>query len=112
MHSTHDRHDRITSLYREFAADFIREEANTEPLITVTNVTTSSDYGRATIFVTVYPEKDEEYAINFLKRKGSEFRQFVKKSGNLKVIPFFEFEIDKGEKNRQRIDDIANGKTE
>ncbi len=110
MKNTHshqfDRNDRLISLFRELAASFIRNEANVPPLITVTNATVSSDFGHVTIFVTVYPEKEEEHVLNFLKRKGSEFRGFVKQNGNLKVIPFFAFEIDFGEKHRQHIEGI------
>lgn len=102
----YDRNERLMSLFRELAAEFIRNEANTPPLITVTAARISPDLGHATIFVTVYPEKDEEHAINFLKRKGSEFRGFVKKKGHLKVIPFFEFEVDFGEKNRLHLDSL------
>ncbi len=101
-----DRNERLTSLFRELAAAFIRNEANTPPLITVTGARITSDLGHAKIFVTVYPEKDEEHALHFLKRKGSEFRGYVKQKGNLKIIPFFDFEIDYGEKNRLHLDSL------
>ena len=103
-----DRSTRVIALLQELAAEFLRQEANTDPMITVTNVTTSPDFRKATIFVTVYPEGRDEDALIFLKRKGKEFRDFVKKKANLKRIPFFDFSIDYGERNRQRIDEIAN----
>ena len=110
MRPTHnhafDRNDRLISLFRSLAAAFIRNEANVSPLITVTGATVSSDFGHVTIFVTVYPESEEAQALNFLKRKGSEFRGYVKQNGNLKVIPFFVFEIDFGEKHRQHLDTV------
>jgi len=108
--SNHDfaRSERITSLFRELAAAFIRSEANTPPLITVTNVTVSKDFSHATIFVTVYPETDEAHVLGFLKRKGGDFRGYVKQKGHLKIIPFFDFKIDVGEKNRQHLDTLTN----
>lgn len=108
-----DRNDRLISLFKELAASFIRNEANTPPLITVTTANVSSDFAHATIFVTVYPEKDEEHALNFLKRKGGDFRGYAKRNANLKVIPFFDFKIDVGEKHRHHFDaiqkEIASG---
>lgn len=101
-----DRNDRLISLFRELAASFIRNEAGTSPLITVTTANVSSDFSHATIFVTVYPEEKEAHALNFLKRKGSEFRGFVKQNARLKVIPFFDFQIDVGEKHRQHLDSL------
>ncbi len=99
--------EKRASFFRELAAAFIQSEANVPPLITVTSANLSSDFGHATIFVTVYPEAQEEQALHFLKRKGSEFRGFVKKNGHIKVIPFFDFKIDFGEKQRQHFDTIA-----
>ncbi len=106
--STHPfgRTERLVSLYRELAAAYIAEEAIAPPLITVTGARVSSDLGHTTIFVTVYPERDEEQALNFLKRKGSEFRGYVKQKGHLKVIPFFDFVPDVGEKNRRHLDSL------
>lgn len=103
----HDRHDRVVSLLKEHAATFIRQEANTDPLITVTNASISPDYKRITIFVTTIPDTKEAEALVFLKRYSSEFRQYVKKHSNLKIIPHVEFEIDYGERHRQHIDEIA-----
>ena len=99
-----DRNDRLLSLFKELSAAFIRIEANTPPLITVTDANLSSDFSHATIFVTVYPEKEEEHALNFLKRKGGEFRGYVKKNARLKIIPFFDFKIDVGERHRRNFD--------
>ena len=104
----HDREDRITSLLTELAAEFLQREANTDPLITVTHTTLSRDHHRATIYISVFPEGRDEDALVFLKRKGSEFRSYVKKKSNFKIIPFFDFAVDYGERNRQRIDEIAN----
>jgi ribosome-binding factor A len=102
-----DRHDRARSLMNELIAKFIREEANTTPLITVTNLTISPNYHNVTVFITTIPESDEEKALIFLKRKGGELREYVKKNGRLKFIPFFDFEIDYGERHRQHIDEVV-----
>lgn len=110
QHSPHnfDRHDRVASLIKELAADFIAHEANTDPLITVTAVTTSKDYKRVTIHITTIPEGNEyeKNALIFLKRHGSELRNYVKKKSNLKIIPHFNFDLDVGERHRQHTDEV------
>jgi ribosome-binding factor A len=103
----YDRHQRVESLIRELVAAFIQQEANTDPLITVTHVTSSPDYRRMTVFFTTIPEGKEDNAVAFLKRTGGELRSYVKKKSNLKIIPFLEFSVDYGERHRQNIDEIA-----
>lgn len=105
-----DRHDRVRSLLREKVAEYIRNEANTDPLITVTNITTSPDYKNVTVLITTIPEgkENEDRALIFLKRKGSELRAYVKKHSSMKIIPFLTFDIDYGERHRQHIDEIAH----
>ena len=103
----YDRHQRVESLIRELVAAFIQQEANTDPLITVTRVTSSPDYRRMTVFFTTIPEGQEDKALAFLKRTGGELRAYVKKKSNLKIIPFLEFSVDYGERHRQNIDEIA-----
>lgn len=102
-----DRHDRVKSLISELVATFIRNEANPDPLITVTNLDISPDYRHVTAYFTTVPEERQQDALIFLKRKGAELRTFVKKRSNLKIIPFFEFAIDYGERHRQHIDEIV-----
>lgn len=92
---------RLASLLIELAATFIRNEANTSPLITVTGADMSADTHRATILVSVFPETQGADALTFLKRKRSDFRDFVKSESRLKHIPTFDFEIDYAEKHRQ-----------
>ncbi|MEX0930964.1 MAG: ribosome-binding factor A, partial [Candidatus Paceibacterota bacterium] len=96
-----DRHQRVESLVRELAAKFILEEANSDPMITVTHVSTSPDYKRVTVFVTTIPSEKEADALIFLKRYAGALRIFIKKRTNLKNIPHIEFEIDHGERHRQ-----------
>lgn len=102
-----ERHERVISLIRELAATYIQHEANTDPLITVTRVSTSPDYRNVTIFFTTLPEGREDDALVFLKRNGTELRNYIKKKSNLKIIPNLEFMLDVGERHRQHIDEIA-----
>ena len=86
------------------AQDFFQRESSGASMITVTRADVSADMRHGTIFITVLPENKEEAAINFAKRMRSELRHYVMKRLPVKVIPFFEVEIDYGEKNRLHVD--------
>lgn len=86
--------------------DFFQRESSGASMITVTRTDISRDMKHGTIFITVLPENKEEAAINFAKRMRSDLRHFVMKRLPVKVIPFFEVEIDYGEKNRLHIDEL------
>jgi len=102
------RNDRITEVLRDLGARFLQQNANNSSLLTVTSVELSGDGKRATIFFTVFPESFQKTALEFAKRKRSEFKQFVKDNSKLGRIPLLDFDIDSGEKNRQRIDTLLN----
>lgn len=112
--STPDRQVKFAGLIKELAANFIRNEANTNPMITVTSVDVSPDFKRAIIFITTIPDGREQDALVFLKRNGTELRNYFKQKARIKHIPHFEFMIDAGERHRQHMDElvqqIADGK--
>lgn len=102
-----DRSDRMRSLLTEMIAKFIREEANTNPLITVSNLIVSPNNRDVTVLFTTIPDSGEGDALIFLKRKGTELRNYIKKNGRFQYIPNIDFQIDYGERHRQHIDEIA-----
>jgi ribosome-binding factor A len=101
-----DRMEKVANMIKELAAEFLGRENNRTSLITVSSATASPDLKRATIFITVLPVDKEKEVLEFVKRKRSEFRNTLKKNMATKNIPFVDFEIDKGEKNRQKIDEL------
>ena len=98
---------KIREMIRELAADFFSRESNRLSLITVTDVEMRSRGGTAVILVTVLPENQEEDAVNFMHRQLTDFKEYVRTHSKIQRIPFFEVAIDKGEKNRQRLDEIT-----
>lgn len=101
--------DRHTLLAREIArkaGEYISMEAEANPLITVTRVDLAPDFSQAMILVSVLPEDGEEAALNFLKRHRTDFRSWIAHERNFKRIPFFDFAIDFGEKNRRDIEGV------
>jgi ribosome-binding factor A len=101
------RDEKLKELIREVAAEYLERESNRTSLITVTSVSLSDRGRRATIFFTVLPEDKEEGALGLAKRKRSDFREYFSQKARMRALPFFDFAIDKGEKNRQHIDEIS-----
>jgi ribosome-binding factor A len=105
-----ERNEKVANVIKEIAAEFLVRENNRTSLITVSSATVSADLKRATIFITVMPEDKEHGVLEFVKRKRSELRDILKKNMAVKNIPFIDFAIDKGEKNRQKIDELLREK--
>lgn len=102
-----NRDDNLKSIIRELAAEFFSRVSNRQSMITVTGVETYSRGSRAKILVTVLPASEEEKAVSFMHRQLSEFREFVMSRSRIGRVPYFEVGLDKGEKNRQRLDEVA-----
>lgn len=101
-----DRQGKVANFLKELSAQFLERESNGTSLITVTSCTVSPDLKKGTIFITVLPDEKEHDALDFAKRKRGELRDHIKKNMKTKFIPFIDIEIDKGEKNRQKIDEL------
>ena len=103
-----NRSEKIAEILHDLSARFMSINSNKSSLMTVTRVEMSRDEKYATIFFTVFPDNFEKTALEFAKRKRSEFKDFVKENSKLGRIPQIDFEIDLGEKNRQKIDNLLN----
>ncbi len=101
------KHQKLQELLRELAAEFFSKESNRQSLITITAVEVMSRGGRASILITVLPEEKEIEAVEFMRRRLSDFREYVTSHSRIGRVPFFDVDIDAGEKNRQRIDEIS-----
>ncbi len=103
-----DRNIRLNGILKELIATFIRGEANSDPMITVTSLDLSPDGRRAIVFVTTIPDGRENDAVIFLKRNATELRNYLKKKARIKNIPHIEFMVDAGEKHRQHMDELIS----
>jgi len=103
---SHFRGEKITNHIRELAATFIEKEAGPTSLITVTRVILSPDSKRASIMISVLPREKEKAAYGFVRRNLGELRKYVTKGLKVNPVPFLDVQIDEGEKNRQKIDEL------
>lgn len=100
------RAERLAEYVKEVVSDFISRESNHSSLITVTRVDLDNSLKTGKVLISVYPEDKESEVINFLKRRRSDVRDHLKKKIRTRIIPFIDFLIDEGEKNRRRVDEL------
>lgn len=100
--------EKMSSLLHKFAAEYFSYESNKESLITITKTELGNRGKNAYIFFTALPVEKEEEALDFMKRRRNDFRKFVMSKKSFGFTPHFDFLIDKGEHNRQRIDELLN----
>ncbi len=102
-----ERQQKVREELLKIAGEFISREANRNNLITATDASISPDLKQATVYISVFPNDNEQGALAFLKRHRNDFRSFLKQKISFKVLPFVDFKIDEGEKNRQRIEELS-----
>lgn len=100
--------EKMASLLAQFAAEYFSQESNGESMITVTKCEIFNRGKRASIFFTALPTEKEASALEFANRRKNDFRQFVMSKKSFGFVPRVEFDIDLGEHNRQRIDELLN----
>lgn len=100
------REEKIANHIRELAATFIEREALNTSLITVTRVVLAKGGKHAKVFITALPKEKENAAFGFVKRNLGAMREFIQSRLKIHPIPYLDVEIDEGEKNRQKIDEL------
>ena len=100
------RQNRLTDLWRDHVAQFLEQVSDRSTIITVTHTELLEEGKVVKAFITVIPEEREVSSLEFANRKVGQLRAFVAEESKTEFVPRFTFVIDKGEKNRQRIDEI------
>ncbi len=101
------RQTQVAEMILHQAGDFFARESNGTSLITVTRADVSPDLRNVKIYFSVLPESAEVSALFFAKRNRTDFRDHIKHHARMQYLPTVDFEIDFGEKNRQRIDELT-----
>lgn len=104
-----NRKEKLNKELRKLIAQFIERESNKTSLVTVTRCEITPDLRTVVTYVSVLPEDKEDDVITFLTRRKKSAWEYLKKNLPIRTIPFIEFVIDTGEKNRQEIDRLLKG---
>ncbi|HEY4518546.1 MAG TPA: ribosome-binding factor A [Candidatus Paceibacterota bacterium] len=100
------RKNRLTDHLRDLAAKFLERESSRTALITVTRAELSDNGKKMNLLISVYPPERQDQALDFAKRKMGDLRNFVASEMKTKTVPIFSVNLDLGEKNRQRMDEL------
>lgn len=101
------RNQKAASLLTHVAGTFIAREAGRNTLITPTRAEISPDRRNATVYISVFPDEQMPHALEFLKRKSDDFRDYLKTETRFSFLPRVRFEADYGEKHRQQMDELS-----
>lgn len=102
------RQEKMNKELAKIFATFIERESNKTSLITVTRCDISPNFKSVKVYLSVLPTDKEDSVLAFMNRRKWDARDYVKKKLNTRVIPFVEFEIDAGEKNRIRVTELLH----
>lgn len=103
------RQEKMNRELTKLFAEFTERESNKTSLITVTRCDIAPNFKNVIVYLSVLPEDKEQQVIDFMNRRKWDARDYIKKKLETRIIPFVEFSIDYGEKNRQKIDRILKG---
>ncbi len=98
--------EKLEEQIRRLSAEFLERESNREALVSVTHAMLTPDTKSVIIYLSVLPETKEKPVLDFAKRMRTEMRTYLKEHTKSRVIPYVDFEIDLGEKHRQKIDNL------
>ncbi len=103
-----NRIEKVNSLIKQQISEIISRELNIKPglFLTVAKVDTTRDLRYTRIFVSVFPEKEAEYALKTLKNEVYNLQGILNKKLNLKILPKIEFVIDTTEAEADEIEKI------
>jgi len=104
------RISKINELVKQQVSEIISRELNLKPgvFLTIAKVDTSPDLRYTRIFVSIFPEKETNYALKTLKKETYFIQGKLNKKLFLKIIPKIEFSIDTTELNADSIEKILN----
>lgn len=89
------RTGRAHTVLHQAIAQFLKEHANDDPLITISYIDLNKSGTTVTVYCSVFPKEGQEQALTFLKRKESDCRQYLKQHTALRIAPTVRFTLAK-----------------
>ncbi len=87
------RDDKLSEQIQRLAAEFINRQSAGQSLITITGLRWSDQGRKAHIKIGVWPEAQQQVALEFARRQLGELRQLVKERVRSRNIPWLDFEL-------------------
>ncbi|MDD5032776.1 MAG: 30S ribosome-binding factor RbfA [Candidatus Pacebacteria bacterium] len=102
------RAGKFVSLFTKLVSEFIARRNVGNGFATITGMEFSNDLKSAKVFVSIYPEKEEKEMLVFLGKNRGKIGKYASEKTKMRFLPKLEFVLDKGEKNRQKIEKILS----
>jgi ribosome-binding factor A len=102
------RIQQINELIRNHIAEIITRELNLKPgvFLTIAKVDTSSDLRYTHILISVFPEKESEYALKTLEKEIYRIQGKLNKKLKIRPLPRIKFALDNTEAKADEIEKI------
>lgn len=100
------RQERVSSLLARLVSEFIAEHWFGLSRVAVSRIEVSKALKEAIVYVIISPESQEKAALKELAAMRLKLYNEVSVKLKTKFTPRFEFRIDKGEKNRERVEKL------
>ena len=100
------RVEKVTALLTTLVAKALERFIETGTLVTVTNLRVTPNLAKAHVYLSILPDTKADETLSMINERKGEIRTEVAKKSVTKIVPDLVFEIDRGEKNRQRIDEL------
>jgi ribosome-binding factor A len=101
------RKESLELLIKDLSATFFARESNKSSLLTVTHAFVTEDMKSCTVYISVFPEKEEVQALHFAKRMRKELQEYLREKMRRQYIPFIDIHLDKGQKILNRMTELG-----
>lgn len=104
------RISKINELVKQQVSEIISRELNLKPgvFLTIAKVDTSSDLRYTRIFISIFPERETNYAIETLKKETYLIQGKLNKKLFIKIVPKIEFIVDTTELKADEVEKLLN----
>lgn len=103
-----NRISKVNELIKQQISEIISREINLKPgvFLTVSKVDTSNDLSYTHIFISVFPEREINYALETLKKETYFLQGRINKKLFIKKVPRIEFVLDTTEAEADEVEKI------
>lgn len=104
------RIEKINELIKQQIAEIITRELNLKPgvFVTVSKVDTTKDLRYTRISISVFPEREANYALETLKKEAYFIQGKLNKKLAIKIVPKITFFLDFTESEADKVEKILN----
>jgi ribosome-binding factor A len=102
------RIEKINEIIKQYVGDIILKELSIKEgvFVTITRVDTSSDLRYAKVFVSVFPDKEADYALKTLGKELFQIQNLLNKKLRTRPLPKISFQFDTTEMEADKIEKL------